>query len=149
MADLTIEGAPSLQKELGGHVKWLVRAEVVFAVLAGVPPTPCQLAKANFTAPAIVYAGDDNYPANSDAAGLVTLCVGLDASDRVEDVRTLRDIPSLTLPAFLAMNDWTFATAVLVSKPKASRISVNLLFSPLEVLLNNVPLPPVEGAFQS
>ena len=130
-------------------MKWIIWAEIFLTALAGVPPTSGQQEPANFTAPATVYAGDVNYPANSDSAGLVTLCVGLDASGRVRDVRTLRDIPSLTLPALLAVNDWTFAPAVLVSKPLASPISVNVLFSPPEVRRNSVPLAPVEGACTS
>ena len=144
-----IQGAPTLQKEVGRHVKWIVWAEVFLTALVGVPPTCGQQEHANFTAPAIVYAGDVNYPANSNAGGLVTLCVGLDASGRVHDVRTLRDIPSLTSATLLAVNNWTFAPAVLGSKPQASLISVNVLFSPPEVLPSDVPLPPVEGACPS
>jgi hypothetical protein len=147
--DFSIKGAHSLQKELGWHVKWLVCGAVLLTALADFPTTSGQQVQAKFAAAAIVYAGDVNYPANSDAAGLVTLCVGLNASGRVQEVRTLRDIPSLTLPALLAVNDWTFAPAVLVSKPQASRISVDVLFSPPEVLLSNVPLPPVEEACPS
>jgi outer membrane biosynthesis protein TonB len=94
----------------------------------------------NFVPPHAVYASDIPYPINSVASGLVELSVNLDGSGHIKDVQTIRDIPSLTAPALVAVNGWIFAPAMLDGQAEGSSLPVNVLFNPGKFATALVPL---------
>lgn len=61
---------------------------------------------------------------------MVTLAVNLDAHGNIRNVQTLRDIPTVTTQAMLALQNWTYASATLNGTPVPSTILVNGVFDP-------------------
>src|SRR5271168_3128551 len=99
----------------------------------------------NFTPPDILTASDIPYPATTVAAGVVTLAINLDATGQIMNVQTLRDIPTVTTQATLALQNWTYAPAKLNGKPVPSTLIVNIVFDPAFLESNNIPLGPPES----
>jgi Gram-negative bacterial TonB protein C-terminal len=95
--------------------------------------------RSRFIPPRVVYAGDIAYPPRSVAAGLVTFSVSLDSSGHAGNIQTIRDVPSLTAPAFVAVTGWTFQPAEFEGKSVASLLPVDILFNPGNVAFNRVP----------
>ena len=99
----------------------------------------------HFTPPDILTASDIPYPATTVAAGVVTLAVNLDATGQIMNVQTLRDIPTVTTQATLALQNWTYAPASLNGKPVPSTLIVNIVFDPAFLESNNIPLGPPDS----
>ncbi len=99
----------------------------------------------HFTPPDILTASDIPYPATTVAAGVVTLAVNLDATGQIMNVQTLRDIPTVTTQATLAVQNWTYAPASLNGKNVRSTLIVNIVFDPAFLESNNIPLGPPES----
>jgi outer membrane biosynthesis protein TonB len=99
----------------------------------------------HFTPPDILTASDIPYPATTVAAGVVTLAVNLDATGQIMNVQTLRDIPTVTTQATLAVQNWTYAPASLNGKNVPSTLIVNIVFDPAFLESNNIPLGPPES----
>lgn len=68
------------------------------------------------------------YPVNSIAQGTVVLEVTIGSSGRVEQVRVIRDIPSLTSEAVKAVRGWSFRPARLDGRPVRTAIPVAFTF---------------------
>src|SRR5271167_269649 len=99
----------------------------------------------NFTPPDLLSASDIPYPATTVAAGVVTLAINLDATGQIMNIQTLRDIPTVTTRATLALQNWTFAPATLNGKHVPSTLVVNIVFDPAFLDSNNIPLGPPES----
>ena len=123
-------------------VAWLLLAAVL--VLGIARPAPANHPQ-HFTPPDILTASDVPYPATTVAAGVVTLAVNLDATGQIINVQTLRDIPTVTTQATLALQNWTFAPASLNGKHVPSTLIVNIVFDPAFLESNNIPLGPPES----
>ena len=95
----------------------------------------------------LVFAADDlRYPFHSIATGTVVLEITVDEKGTVENVRALREIPSLTEPAVESVRKWHFKPATLEGKPIRSLTVGAITFNPLAELPQNVPLPPLSAA---
>jgi hypothetical protein len=99
----------------------------------------------HFAPPDILTASDIPYPATTVAAGVVTLAVNLDGTGQIMNVQTLRDIPTVTTQAMLALQNWTYAPASLNGKPVPSTLIVHIVFDPAFLDSNNIPLGPPES----
>src|SRR5580700_5353340 len=121
---------------------WLLLASALVVGMAGRAPAKHVQ---HFTAPDVLTASDIPYPATTVAAGVVTLAVNLDATGQIMNVQTLRDIPTVTTQATLALQNWTYAPANLNGKNVPSTLIVNIVFDPAFLDSNNVPLGPPES----
>jgi hypothetical protein len=101
-----------------------------------------------FVPPDVVYASDIPYSAATAAAGVVTLAVNLDDGGNIIYVQVLRDIPTLTSAALVAVHGWTYAAASLDGGHIPSTVLVNVVFDPAYLQLKNIPLAPA-AAFQA
>src|SRR5271154_1599748 len=61
----------------------------------------------------ITAASDIGYPPATSTTGFVTLDVNVDGSGTVQNVRVVRDVPSLTNAALTAVKNWSFRAAQL------------------------------------
>ena len=106
--------------------RYLARAvgAILLASLALAPRKTPQ-----FIPPDITSASDIPYPANTLAAGAVSLLLNLDTNGQIQDVRVLRDFPSLTSSVQNAVHSWTFTPAALKGNPVPSEISVTVIFN--------------------
>jgi hypothetical protein len=120
---------------------WLLLAALLGLGMAG--PAPANRPQ-HFTPPDILTASDIPYPATTAAAGVVTLAVNLDGTGQIMNVQTLRDIPTVTTQATIALQNWTYAPASLNGKPVPSTLIVNIVFDPAFLDSNNIPLGPPE-----
>jgi Gram-negative bacterial TonB protein C-terminal len=102
----------------------------------------------HFIPPDVIYASDIPYSAATAAAGVVTLAVNLDEGGKIANVQVLRDIPTLTSAALVAVRGWTYAPASLNGEHVPATLLVNVVFDPAYLQLKNVPLAPA-GPFQS
>ena len=99
----------------------------------------------NFTPPDLLSASDIPYPATTVAAGVVSLAVNLDATGQIINIQTLRDIPTVTTRATLALQNWSYAPATLNGKHVPSTLIVHIVFDPAFLDSNNIPLGPPES----
>jgi len=99
----------------------------------------------HFIPPDILTASDITYPATTVAAGVVTLAVNLSGTGQIMNVQTLRDIPTVTTQATLALQNWTYTPASLNGKNVQSTLIVNIVFDPAFLDSNNIPLGPPES----
>src|SRR5271154_3130136 len=99
----------------------------------------------NFTPPDLLSASDIPYPATTVAAGVVSLAVNLDATGQIINIQTLRDIPTVTTQATLALQNWSYAPATLNGKHVPSTLIVHIVFDPAFLESNNIPLGPPES----
>ena len=84
--------------------------------------------KPRFRGAEVISAVEVAYPWNSIAEGTVILEVTVDHWGEIEDVRVLRDVPSLTEPARKAVKKWKFKPATLNGKPVTATIPVAFAF---------------------
>jgi Gram-negative bacterial TonB protein C-terminal len=120
----------------------LLLASALVVGMAG--PVPAKHTQ-NFIPPDILTASGIPYPASTVAAGVVTLAVNLDATGQIMNVQTLRDIPTVTTQATLAVQNWTYAPASLNGKRVPSTLIVHIVFDPAFLDSNNIPLGPPES----
>jgi Gram-negative bacterial TonB protein C-terminal len=113
-------------------------------VLGMATPAPAKHPQ-HFTPPDILTVSDIPYPATTVAAGVVTLAVNLDTTGQIMNIQTLRDIPTVTTQATIALQNWTYAPASLNGKPVSSTLIVNIVFDPAFLDSNNIPLGPPES----
>jgi TonB family protein len=83
---------------------------------------------AQFQPAEIAYAADATYPPTSIASGTVVLELSVSPSGQVENVRVVRDIPSLTQEAVRSAKKWKFRPATLDGKPVATKTVVAFTF---------------------
>ncbi len=81
-----------------------------------------------FEAAQVISAVGPVYPVNSVAQGTVVLEVTVGPSGRVEQVKVIRDIPSLTSEAVKAVRGWSFRPARLEGRPVRTAIPVAFTF---------------------
>jgi outer membrane biosynthesis protein TonB len=115
-------------------------------VLSAAAPAVAQRPQ-HFIPPDVIYASDIPYSAAAAAAGVVTLAVNLDNGGNIVNVQVLRDIPTLTSAALVAVRGWTYAPANLNGEHVPATLLVNVVFDPAYLQLKNVPLAPA-GSFQ-
>jgi hypothetical protein len=89
------------------------------------PPTagatafsPAQLFGANFP----------TYPSNGSGQGAVILDVLVDSMGNIAQVKTARDLPTLSAAAIAAAKTWTFSPASYSNTPIASNVIVAMVF---------------------
>ncbi|MBI3405262.1 MAG: energy transducer TonB [Acidobacteria bacterium] len=87
-----------------------------------------QPAAPKFTPVEIISAVEAAYPVNSVAEGTVILEVTVNPEGEIENVRVLKDIPSLTEPAKKAVHNWKFKAATWRGKSVAATIAVSFAF---------------------
>jgi outer membrane biosynthesis protein TonB len=128
------------------QIPWIAASLLLASVfvLGTAKPAPANHPQ-HFTPPDILTASDIPYPATTVAAGVVTLAVNLDATGQIMNIQTLRDIPTVTTQATLALQNWSYAPASLNGKPVASTLIVHIVFDPAFLDSNNIPLGPPES----
>ncbi len=77
----------------------------------------------------VVAAVEAPYPPNSVAAGTVVFEVTVGASGTIEEIRKVRDVPSLTQAAERSLRQWKFRPAMLDGKPIRSKVTVAFSFT--------------------
>ena len=77
----------------------------------------------------VVSAVEAPYPPNSVAAGTVIFEVTIGASGAIEQIRRVRDVPSLTEVAERSLKQWKFTPATLDGRPVQSKTSVAFTFT--------------------
>jgi protein TonB len=77
----------------------------------------------------VVAAVEAPYPPNSVAAGTVIFEVTLGSSGAIEEIRKLRDVPSLSEAAERSLKQWKFRAATLDGKPVRSKLTVAFSFT--------------------
>ena len=116
-------------------------------VFSGARPAGAQRAQL-FIPPDVLYASDVPYSGLDGGGGrVVTLAVNLDDGGNIINVQVLRDVPTLTTPALVAVHGWTYAAASLNGKHVPAALLVNVVFDPPFLQMQNVPLTPAD-AFQ-
>ncbi len=118
---------------------------LISLVVLGLPGTTPAKHAQNFTPPDLLGASGIPYPATTVAAGVVSLAVNMDATGQVINIQTLRDIPTLTTQATLALQNWTYSPATLNGKHVPSTLIVHIVFDPAFLDSNNIPLGPPES----
>lgn len=98
-----------------------------------------------FAPPDVVTVTDIPYSPTTAAAGVVTLAVNVAANGSVINIQTLRDIPTLTTQATLALQNWTYSPASLNGEHVPSTLIVHIVFDPAFLQINNIPLGPPES----
>ena len=99
----------------------------------------------NFTPPDVRAVTDIPYSPTTIAAGVVTLAVNIAGNGSVVNIQTLRDIPTLTTPATVALQNWKYAPATLNGEHVASTLVVHIVFDPAFLQVNSIPLGPPES----
>jgi hypothetical protein len=105
------------------------------AVLTAGPSLRAQKKQPKFVPPEVESAGDINYPIDSVASGVVVVAVKLGDEGQIEGTEVLRDVPSLTAPVLLSLQNWTFKPATLDAKAVDSTIVVSVAFNPSDYRL--------------
>ena len=122
-------------------------ASAVFLSIALTSPgESTSTAKIQFESAELLSATDVPYPVQSIAIGTVVLEVIVSQTGEVEDIRTIRDIPSLTDVAVVSVKQWHFKPASLKGEPVRSRTTVAVTFNPAALPATSVPLPPLSGS---
>jgi len=98
-----------------------------------------------FNSAEVVSATAVPYPVRSIAIGTVVLEVIVSEKGKVEDVRPIREIESLTEVAIDSVRSWQFNPASLRGKPVRSRTTIVVTFNPAAIPAANVPLPPLSA----
>jgi Gram-negative bacterial TonB protein C-terminal len=131
-----------------GHshkVMKLIVPLLAISSLAGLAPAK---RTQSFTPPDVLAVTDIPYTPTTIAAGVVTLAVNVAGNGNVMNIQTLRDIPTLTTQATLALQNWKYAPASLNGEHVPSTLVVHIVFDPAFLQINNIPLGPPES-FQS
>jgi outer membrane biosynthesis protein TonB len=81
-----------------------------------------------FSPPRVLQVTYPRYPIQSVAQGTVVLELTVSAVGKIEAIKTVRDIASLTPEALDAMKGWKFDHAVFNAKPVPSTVVVAFLF---------------------
>ena len=82
-----------------------------------------------FISPGVVRASDIQYPVNSMAAGAVSLLLSVDSSGKIQNIRILREFPSLTTSVENAVQTWTLTPAILNGRTVSSELPVTAIFN--------------------
>ena len=76
-----------------------------------------QSKETRYIAAEVVSGVEAPYPPNSVAAGTVVFEVTVGASGTIEEIRRIRDVPSLTEAAERSLKQWKFRPAKLNGRP--------------------------------
>jgi protein TonB len=105
-------------------------AVLVLVLLAGTALAQQKEQKAPRYEPAEVLAATEApYPPNSVAAGTVILEATVSASGTIEEIRKVRDVPSLSDVAERSLKQWKFRPATLDGRPVRSKVTVAFTFT--------------------
>jgi Gram-negative bacterial TonB protein C-terminal len=120
----------------------IITLVIAFVIALGIAPVLfAQNKRPEFTPPELLTAADVTYPITSGAAGVVVVAVSLDAAGMIKGTDVLRDIPSLTAPVLLSIQNWTFKAAMLDGKGIDSTIVVSIAFNPADYRLGGASAP--------
>jgi Gram-negative bacterial TonB protein C-terminal len=118
-----------------------LRALAVTLLIAIAPCAFGRSKRSKFTPPSLATAASITYPINSGAAGVVVVAVNLDDAGKIKNTDVLRDIPSLTSPVLLSVQNWTFHPAMLDGAGVDSTITVSVVFNPSDFRLAGTETP--------
>lgn len=93
-------------------------------------PAVADAGEPHYRPPDVAATSFPEYPIRSVAWGAVTLELALSPAGRIENVRTVRDVASLTPEAVRAVKQWSFTPAELDGRPFASKLAVCFVFTP-------------------
>lgn len=127
-----------------GHRKVMKLVSLLLLILFLAVLAPAKRTE-KFTPPDVLAVTDIPYSPTTVAAGVVTLAVNVAADGSVINIQTLRDIPTLTTQATLALQNWTYAPASLNGERVPSTLIVHIVFDPAFLQINNIPLGPPES----
>lgn len=113
----------------------------VAVVITTAPVLFAQKKHPKFTPPELATAADINYPISSAVSGVVAVAVTLDGAGTIKGTYVLRDIPSLTSPVLLSIQNWTFKPAMQDGKGIDSTIVVNIAYNPGDYRLGGAESP--------
>jgi hypothetical protein len=102
-------------RQILGVAAWLL---LVSLLVLGMPRLAPAKHAQHFIPADVLTVSDIPFPATTVAAGVVTLAINLDGAGQITNVQALRDIPTVTGQAMLALQNWTYAPA---SKPTGLR----------------------------
>jgi len=97
------------------NVTFLYRSRQIFSSGSGIQLPGFPIAPNRPASPILVY--DAAYPVDSVAEGVVILDLKISANGVIEQINTVRDIPSLTAAARRAVAAWKFSPAVSNGRP--------------------------------
>jgi Gram-negative bacterial TonB protein C-terminal len=137
-----LRGSNELMKKFESIAAGLLVPAFLVAAMAGLASAKHAQ---HFTPPDVLTVSDIPYPATTVAAGVVSLAVNLDSSGNIMNIQTLRDIPTVTTQATLALQNWTYAPATLNGTHVPSTLIVHIVFDPAFLQSNNIPLAPPES----
>lgn len=119
----------------GNVVPSTINVDVVFnpvSLLSGrtmpVPSVAQTLVPSGYVPPEISAASYPDYPAVSVTTGAVVLAVAVGKRGNIENVRTIRGVPSSIAPVTVALNSWTFKPATFSGKRVTGKLVVAVVF---------------------
>lgn len=106
----------------------LILAVAAAILLASAGARSQTAAVPDFRPAEVLSSVDADYPIQSIAAGTVVLEVRVLKTGKIDTVKVVRDIPSLTESAKAAVVQWKFKPATLNGKPMDSFVAVAVTF---------------------
>lgn len=97
-----------------------------------------------FRSATVLSASDVTIPFNSVAIGMVELHLTIGDTGKVEDVRVVRELASVTEQSVSAVKSWSFAPATFDGRPIPSPLTVTIVFCPFYGS-QEMSLSPVSG----
>ena len=96
---------------------------LVLAPPQAIPPDASQ-----FTPPQISMASFAKYPADSVSVGTVVLDVTVNKTGNLSKISVIRDVPTLTRQAIIAVKNWGFNPATIQGQPIAAQMVIAFVF---------------------
>jgi TonB family protein len=92
------------------------------------PPLSTPPDASQFTPPQVSMASFAIYPANSVSHGTVVLDVTVGKAGNPAKIRVIRDVPTLTQQAVIAVKNWGFNAATIQGHPTVAQIVIAFVF---------------------
>jgi hypothetical protein len=96
----------------------------------------------------VLSASNVGIPYNSVANGMVELYLAISDTGKVEDIRVVRPLASVTEQSVRAVKTWSFVPARMHGKPVTSQLTVCVVFCPTLLTTLDMPLPPLADESQ-
>jgi TonB family protein len=99
-----------------------------FQSLVLAPPQVIPPDASQFTPPQISMASFAKYPADSVSVGTVVLDVTVNKTGNLSKISVIRDVPTLTRQAIIAVKNWGFNPATIQGQPIAAQMVIAFVF---------------------